>query len=92
MEGKNRMTEFQNCEGWEILKLCNSVKINNYGMTNISKIYGAVLSAWGFAGLAGNQASILVSDKLGFGYLGVVTMLVVFYSLNFSMSSPCVVQ
>ena len=26
---------------------------------------------------------ILVSDKLGFGYLGVVTMLVVFYSINF---------
>ena len=52
-------------------------------MTNISKIHGAVLSAWGFAGLAGNQAAILVSDKLGFGFLGVVTMLVVFYSLNF---------
>ena len=52
-------------------------------MTNISKIHGAVLSAWGFAGLAGNQAAILVSDKWGFGYLGVVTMLVVFYSLNF---------
>ena len=52
-------------------------------MTNISKIHGAVLSAWGFAGLAGNQAAILVSDRLGFGYMGVVTMLVVFYSLNF---------
>ena len=51
--------------------------------TNISKIHGAVLSAWGFAGRAGNQAAILVSDRLGVGYLGVVTMLVVFYSLNF---------
>ena len=60
-----------------------AILADNYGMTNISKIHGAVLSAWGFAGLAGNQASILVSDKLGFGYLGVVTMLVVFYSLNF---------
>ena len=60
-----------------------AILADNYGMTNISKIHGAVLSAWGFAGLAGNQASILVSDKLGFGYAGVVTMLVVFYSLNF---------
>lgn len=59
-----------------------AILADNYGMTNISKIHGAVLSAWGFAGLAGNQAAILVSDKLGFGYTGVVTMLVVFYSLN----------
>ncbi|MBP5286215.1 MAG: MFS transporter [Kiritimatiellae bacterium] len=60
-----------------------AILADNYGMTNISKIHGAVLSAWGFAGLAGNQAAILVSDRLGFGYVGVVAMLVVFYSLNF---------
>jgi len=59
-----------------------AILADNYGMTNISKIHGAVLSAWGFAGLAGNQAAILVSDRLGLGYLGVVTMLVVAYSLN----------
>ena len=55
---------------------------DHYGMTNISKIHGAVLSAWGVAGLVGNQAAILVSDKLGFGNMGVVTMLVIFYLLN----------
>ena len=60
-----------------------AILADNYGMTNISKIHGAVLSAWGFAGLVGNQAAILVSDRLGFGYLGVVVMLVVFYSVNF---------
>ena len=60
-----------------------AILADNYGMTNISKIHGAVLSAWGFAGLAGNQVAILVSDRLGFGYYGVVTMLVVLYSLNF---------
>ena len=60
-----------------------AILADNYGMTNISKIHGAVLSAWGFAGLAGNQAAILVSDRLGFGYVGVVTMLVIAYSLNF---------
>ncbi len=59
-----------------------AILADNYGMTNISKIHGTVLSAWGFAGLAGNQAAILVSDRLGFGYLGVVTMLVILYSLN----------
>lgn len=59
-----------------------AILADNYGMTNISKIHGAVLSAWGFAGLAGNQAAILVSDKLGFGYMGVVTMLVIFYTIN----------
>ena len=56
---------------------------DHYGMTNISKIHGAVLSAWGVAGLVGNQVAILVSDKWGFGHSGVVTMLVAFYSLNF---------
>ena len=55
---------------------------DHYGMNNISKIHGAVLSAWGFAGLAGNQAAIFVSQKLGFGYTGVVTMLVIAYLLN----------
>jgi OFA family oxalate/formate antiporter-like MFS transporter len=55
---------------------------DHYGMTNISKIHGAVLSAWGVAGLVGNQAAILVSDKMGFGNMGVVTMLVFFYLLN----------
>ena len=59
-----------------------AILADNYGMTNISKIHGAVLSAWGFAGLAGNQAAIFVSDRLGFGYTGVVAMLVVLYALN----------
>lgn len=59
-----------------------AILADHYGMNNISKIHGAVLSAWGFAGLAGNQASIFVSDKLGYGYTGVVVMLVIAYTLN----------
>ena len=61
---------------------------DHYGMTNISKIHGAVLSAWGFAGIIGNQAAILVSDAFGgygeggHGYVAVVTLLVVAYALN----------
>ena len=59
-----------------------AILADHYGMTNISKIHGAVLSAWGVAGLVGNQAAILVSDRLGFGYLGVVVLLIVLYALN----------
>ena len=61
---------------------------DHFGMTNISKIHGAVLSAWGFAGLVGNQAAMRVGDACkkcfgeNAGYYGVVTMLVVFYLLN----------
>ena len=59
-----------------------AILADHYGMTNISKIHGAVLSAWGFAGLAGNQASIFVDKHFG-GYAAVVAMLVIAYSLNF---------
>ena len=55
---------------------------DHYGMTNISKIHGAVLSAWGVAGLVGNQVAIFVDKTLGWGYMGVVAMLVAFYLLN----------
>jgi OFA family oxalate/formate antiporter-like MFS transporter len=59
-----------------------AILADNYGMTDISKIHGAVLSAWGAAGLAGNQAAIFVSDRLGLGYNGVVAMLVALYLAN----------
>ena len=58
-----------------------AILADHYGMTNISKIHGAVLSAWGFAGLAGNQASLFVSRHFG-GYTAVVAMLVFAYLLN----------
>ena len=66
-----------------------AILADKYGMTNISKIHGAVLSAWGFAGLCGNQAAMLVSKTFGgygeggHGYVAVVAMLVIAYSLNF---------
>ena len=66
-----------------------AILADNYGMTNISKIHGAVLSAWGFAGLAGNQAAMFVSKTFGgygeggHGYVAVIAMLVIVYSLNF---------
>ena len=65
-----------------------AILADNYGMTNISKIHGAVLSAWGFAGLAGNQAAMAVSRAFGGygeganGYTAVVSMLVIVYLAN----------
>ncbi len=66
-----------------------AILADHYGMTNISKIHGAVLSAWGFAGLAGNQVAMAVSkafggyDNGGHGYVAVVALLVIVYSVNF---------
>ena len=66
-----------------------AILADHFGMTNISKIHGAVLSAWGFAGLAGNQAAMAVSKAFGgygeggHGYVAVVALLVIVYSLNF---------
>ena len=66
-----------------------AILADNYGMTNISKIHGAVLSAWGVAGLVGNQAAMSVSKAFGgygeggHGYVAVIAMLVIVYSVNF---------
>ena len=57
-----------------------AVLADHYGMTNISKIHGAALSAWGVAGLVGNQAALPVFNK--WGLAGVAAMLVLFYALN----------
>ncbi len=57
-----------------------AVLADHFGMDNISKIHGAVLSAWGFAGLVGNQVSLRVEAKWGLN--GVIVMLAFFYALN----------
>ena len=54
----------------------------HYGMLNISKIHGAVLSAWGVAGLVGNQLAILISNKFNFGNTGIIILLIVMYTFN----------
>ena len=67
-----------------------AILADHYGMTNISKIHGAVLSAWGCAGIIGNQAALVVSNAFGgygeggHGYVAVVTLLVAVSSLNFA--------
>lgn len=58
-----------------------AVLSDHYGMDNLSKIHGAVLSAWGVAGIVGNQSALLVQKFLG-GYYAVVGMLLVIYCVN----------
>ncbi len=58
-----------------------AVLADHFGMSNISKIHGAVLSAWGIAGLVGNQVALRIFDK--WGLIGVTTVLITFYVINF---------
>lgn len=66
-----------------------AVLADHYGLNDISKIHGAVLSAWGVAGIAGNQAAITVAKTFGGygsngrGYFAVIVMLVLAYTINF---------
>ena len=57
-----------------------AVLADHYGMTDISKIHGAALSAWGVAGLVGNQVALPVFRA--WGLAGVSLLLIVFYLLN----------
>ena len=57
-----------------------AVLADHYGMANISKIHGAALSAWGVAGLVGNQVALPVFRN--WGLMGVSVLLVVFYLVN----------
>ena len=54
---------------------------DRYGMDNLSKIHGAVLSAWGFAGLVGNQLSLAVWTK--HGYVALAVLILVMHVVNF---------
>ncbi len=38
---------------------------DQYGMGSISALHGITLSAWGFAGLSGNQLARIIADKFG---------------------------
>jgi OFA family oxalate/formate antiporter-like MFS transporter len=57
-----------------------AILADHYGMANISKIHGAVLSAWGVAGLTGNQVALLCQSYGG--YAAVIALLVAVYAAN----------
>lgn len=65
---------------------CPSILANKYGMKNISTIHGLVLSAWGCAGLIGNQISTQLYKFSGsYKYLPIILTciyVVIFFNSN----------
>ena len=60
---------------------CPSILSDNYDSNSLSRVHGAVLSAWGFAGLLGNNLSMMIFNMTGSFYF-VVFMLIVMYLVN----------
>lgn len=58
-----------------------SILSDHYGNTNLSKIHGTVLSAWGIAGLIGNNLSAAVFQMCGTWY-PVIWILILLYCIN----------
>lgn len=54
---------------------------SKFGMERISTIHGLTLSAWGFAGLAGNQISNVVINILGWSFPLLFIILLLLYSI-----------
>ena len=64
---------------------------DHYGMSNISAIHGITLSAWGFAGLTGNNLANLIVEKFGAnnvaeGYQAVLYVTVALYIVALILS------
>ncbi len=62
---------------------------DHYGMSNISAIHGITLSAWGFAGLSGNQLAswiVSISENATVGYQNVLYVTVVLYIVSLALS------
>jgi OFA family oxalate/formate antiporter-like MFS transporter len=51
-----------------------------YGMENISKIHGTILSAWACAGLVGNQLSVMIQNQSG-SYFNTFKALMFLYAI-----------
>ena len=62
---------------------------SRFGMKDISKIHGLVLSAWGFAGLTGNQLSTALYAKTG-KYETVLIVIAVLYLVALVISAVMV--
>lgn len=64
---------------------------DHYGMSNISAIHGITLSAWGFAGLTGNNLANLIVEKFGAanvaeGYQAVLYATIALYIVSLVLS------
>lgn len=58
---------------------------DKYSMKNISKIHGAILSAWSFAGLTGNQMAMFIQRHTG-SYMSVFYVIGVLYLVAFGIA------
>ena len=56
---------------------------DHFGMDNLSKIHGAVLSAWGVAGLVGNQLAIVANERFGVPVMALVLAMHVLNLVNY---------
>lgn len=70
---------------------CPSILANKYGMKNISTIHGLVLSAWGFAGLVGNQIGAQLFRFTG-SYVALPFILVFIHSIVYLNSNKMLKQ
>ncbi len=62
---------------------------DHYGMSNISAIHGITLSAWGFAGLTGNQLAawiVRISSNATVGYQNVLYVTCALYIVSLLLS------
>lgn len=57
-----------------------AIVYDHYGISRVSTIHGIVLSAWGFAGLIGNQLSLAAMSVDGL--TGVVILVIVLHVIN----------
>lgn len=58
---------------------------DKYSMKNISKIHGTILSAWSFAGLAGNQMAMFIQRHTG-SYMSVFFVIGILYLVAFGIA------
>lgn len=60
---------------------CPSILADYYDSSQLSRTHGAVLSAWGFAGLIGNNVSMLVFDATN-SFYWLIWLLAIVYLIN----------
>lgn len=76
-----------NAEYGAMFSIMPSTLHDKYGMENISKIHGFVLSAWAFAGLTGNQVAAWVLNLPGTSHRTVILGVCILYSIGLYLST-----
>ena len=72
---------FQNANYGGGFSCCPSILADYYDNSQLSRTHGAVLSAWGIAGLVGNNVSMMMFNLSG-GFYWLIWLLAIVYMLN----------